>query len=87
MPSKIISIKKSIYDKLKLLKGEDKSFSDVIEELLSQRKKDPLAHFGIGKNLSEKEQDIFEKSLEDSRKEQRRLYKKKHNLLIKDDNC
>jgi len=87
MTSKIISIKKSIYDKLKLLKGEEKSFSDVIEELLSERKKDPLAHFGIGKDFSEKEQEIFEKSIEDSRKEQRRLYKKKHSLMINDDNC
>lgn len=33
MSSKTISIKESAYDRLKALKGNDKSFSDVILEL------------------------------------------------------
>ena len=40
MTSKNISIKKEAYEKLKKLKGDEKSFSDVILELTEKSKKD-----------------------------------------------
>ena len=40
MTSKNISIKEEAYEKLKKLKGKDKSFSDVILELTERSKRD-----------------------------------------------
>ncbi|MHA1619508.1 MAG: antitoxin VapB family protein [Promethearchaeota archaeon] len=44
MTSKNISIKKETYDKLRALKGESESFTEVIEQLIRDSKK-------IGNNL------------------------------------
>ncbi len=67
MVSKIISIREDIYNKLAQLKGPNDSFSDIIEYLITQCRKDPLAHFGIGKGVAENETADFENALAESR--------------------
>ena len=69
MTSKIISIREEIYKKLKNLKRPNESFSGVIDRLISKQKKDPLKHFGIGKDLPKDVIDDFEKVIFESRKE------------------
>ncbi len=68
MGSKIISIREDIYNRLAQLKGTKDSFSDVIEHLLVECRKDPLAHFGIGKDVPEDETAEFEQAIKDARK-------------------
>ena len=69
MTSKIISIREEIYKELKNLKRPNESFSEVIERLIAKQKKDPLKHFGIGKDLPEEVLDDFEKVIFEARKE------------------
>jgi predicted CopG family antitoxin len=67
----MIAIKERIYNELSKLKKKDESFSDVIENLLHLRpKKNPIAHFGIGKDLDPEILDEFEKGLVEHRKKQ-----------------
>ena len=51
MTSKMISIKEEIYNKLSKLKKANQSFSDIIERLMKKYEKNPLFHFGIGKDI------------------------------------
>ncbi len=69
MASKIISIREEIYNQLAQLKGPNDSFSDIIERLIKQCRKDPLAHFGIGKDVAEAEAAEFEQVITNARKE------------------
>jgi predicted CopG family antitoxin len=69
MGSKIISIREDIYNRLARLKGPNDSFSDVIEHLIIECHKDPLAHFGIGRDVPEDEAKAFEQAIKDARKE------------------
>lgn len=69
MGSKIISIREDIYNRLARLKGPNDSFSDVIEHLIQQSYKDPLAHFGIGKDVPADEAAEFEQAIKDARTE------------------
>ncbi|HUY01392.1 MAG TPA: antitoxin VapB family protein [Candidatus Deferrimicrobium sp.] len=83
MTSKIISIRKDIYDHLKRLKKHNESFSEVIERLLTERKKDPLKHFGIAKDLPEEVNNEFEKGIFYARAKNLEYLKKKLNSLEK----
>lgn len=68
----MIAIKERIYHELSKLKKKDESFSDVIENLINLRpKKNPLTHFGIGKDSDPEYFDEFDKGLEKYRKKQR----------------
>ncbi len=69
MTSKMISIKKEVYENLKRIKKPDESFSDVISRLIESRKKDPLRHFGIAIDLGDKFNDEFENTINKARKE------------------
>jgi predicted CopG family antitoxin len=68
MPSKIILIREETYKKLKNLKKPNENLSEVIERLITKQKKDPLKHFGIGKDLPEEVLDDFEKVVFEARK-------------------
>jgi len=70
MTSKIISIREDIYNKLKHLKESNESFSELLERLISNQKKDPLKHFGIAKKLSKEVLDDFENAIFDAKKEE-----------------
>ncbi len=69
MTSKMIEIKEELYSKLSKLKKANQSFSDIIERLLINSKKNPLSHFGIGKNINPQDLDDFENILLESRKQ------------------
>ena len=68
MTSKMIAIKEELYFKLSKLKKKNQSFSDIIELLLMKYEKNPLTHFGIGKDIDPKDLDDFENILLRSRK-------------------
>ena len=66
MASVNISIKRDAYDYLESLKGEDKSFSDVIleiREVNKNRNKDIMRFFGSLKNLDWKKKEKRMKEL------------------------
>ena len=69
MTSKMISIREDVYKCLKRLKGVDESFSEVIERLIANRRKNPLRNFGIGRNLPQDILTDFEKAVNDAKKE------------------
>lgn len=68
MTSKMISIRDDVYKSLKNLKGPNESFSELIERLIANQKKDPLKYFGIAKDLSSEILDEFEKALIEAKK-------------------
>ncbi len=68
MASKLISVRDDIYKKLERLKLDGESFSDVISRLIASVRKDPLRHFGIGKELPAPINDTFEECIEAGRK-------------------
>ena len=65
----MVSIREDIYNQLEKLKKEGESFSDLFERLIQSHKKDPLRHFGIGKQLPEEILDDFEKAIVESKKD------------------
>jgi len=69
MTSKMISIREDVYRDLKRLKGPNESFSDIIERLIKSRKKNPLKHFGIAKDMPKEMLDDFEKTILEAKKE------------------
>ncbi|WP_457558313.1 antitoxin VapB family protein [Candidatus Harpocratesius sp.] len=71
MASKLIAIKEELYERLSKLKKRNESFSDIIEHLLKNVEKNPLAHFGIAQDLDDKDLDDFESYLFDNRKKSR----------------
>ena len=75
----MIAIKEEIYNKLSKLKKANQSFSDIIERLLMKYEKNPLSHFGIGKDINPQDLDDFEKILLDSRKINQIMHKSKWN--------
>ena len=76
MSTKTISITKSAYDKLKILKKERESFSDVINRVTKKR---DLADFhGI---WSESTASKIEKAILDSREQNRKLSKARQERL------
>jgi predicted CopG family antitoxin len=68
MASKLVSIREEIYRKLMNIKHADESFSDVIERLINNEQKNPLAHFGIGKTWGKEVWQVFEEGLEQTKK-------------------
>ena len=79
MTSKMIAIKEELYSKLSKLKKANQSFSDIIERLLMNYEKNPLSHFGIGKDINSQDLDDFENILLESRKINRNMHKSKWN--------
>ena len=65
----MVSIREDIYKQLEKLKKEGESFSDLFERLIQKHKKDPLKHYGIGKQLADEILDDFEKVIIDSKKD------------------
>nr|MDO8117174.1 antitoxin VapB family protein [Candidatus Sigynarchaeota archaeon] len=61
---------------LEKMKLEGESFSDVILRLIASAKKDPLRHFGIGKNLPAPINDVFEEGINGARTINRRRSRK-----------
>ncbi len=68
MTSKMISLREDIYNDLKRLKNPNESFSELIERLIKGRKKDPLKHFGIAKDLPKDMLDDFENAVLEAKK-------------------
>ena len=68
MTSKMISVKEKIYKQLEQLKNPDESFSDLLERLIQNHKKDPLKHFGIAKQIPVDILDGFEEAVLNSKK-------------------
>lgn len=68
MPSKMISIRNDVYKSLKKLKGPNESFSELIERLIANQKKDPLKFFGIANDISAEFLDEFEKAVREGKK-------------------
>jgi len=64
----MISIREDVYKSLKKLKGPNESFSELIERLIANQKKDPLKHFGIAKDLPDELLDEFEKAIIEAKK-------------------
>jgi predicted CopG family antitoxin len=77
----MISVKEEIYKQLENLKNEGESFSDLFERLIQNHKKDPLRHYGIGKELPDEILDGFEKAILDSKKESAKNSMKKFKEL------
>ena len=84
MSSMNVSLRKDVYEFLKMLKGNEKSFSDVIIELKERRKDDDVMKlFGTLKNKgidwdSRKKRmtefrESFNKRIEETRKKMERL--------------
>jgi len=76
---KKITIKEELYRKLINLRKPSQSISDVIGELLLKNRKDPLAHFGIGKDLNPQDIDDFENILVKNRAQNQELHDRKRN--------
>ena len=77
----MISVKEKIYKQLEQLKNPDESFSDLLERLIQNHKKDPLKHFGIAKQIPIDILDDFEKAVLNSKKEFAKNSKKRFNEL------
>ena len=72
MATKTISITKGAYDRLKILKKERESFTDVINRIT--KKKDLMDFYGI---WSESTASKIENAILDSRKQNRKLSKER----------
>ena len=81
MTSKMISVKEKIYKQLEHLKNPGESFSDLLERLIKNHKKDPLKHFGIAKQIPVDILDDFEKAVLNSKKEFAKNSMKRFNEL------
>ena len=81
MTSKMISIRKEIYEKLKKIKASDESFSELLERLIKEREKSPLTHFGIAKELPEDLVDDFEAFIMNAKEENKKLTLEKFSKL------
>ncbi len=81
MTSKIISIREDIYKQLKHLKNPKESFSELIERLLLERRKDPLRHFGIAEDEPEELNNEFEMAIFNARAKNLGIAKEKVNRL------
>ena len=84
MTSKMISIRDDIYKNLKKLKGPDESFSELIERLIANQKKDPLKYFGIANNLRDETLDEFEKAVKEGKKRDAIISSSKFSEILSD---
>ena len=75
----MIAIKEELYHKLSKIKKANQSFSDIIERLLRKYEKNPLTHFGIGKDINPQDLDDFEDILKESRNINQKVHKIKWN--------
>ncbi len=80
MESKVIWVREDVYNKLRAMKKHGENFSELLERLVDERKKDPLAHFGLWKDENEKDFDEFETSLQEARAISRGLTSNKYNF-------
>lgn len=60
MTSKNISITEDVYNDLLKLRREDESFSEIIQRLVSESKKDPLKFYGILSDIPANDMEEFE---------------------------
>lgn len=79
MATKTISITKAAYDRLKVLKKERESFTDVINRIT--KKKDLMDFYGI---FAGKKGEEFEKAIMESRKENRKFSEARDKRLQKE---
>lgn len=63
MTSRLISVRKDVYLKLKTVKRPEESFSDLLERMIDAVKKNPLKYFGIAKELPKELLDDIEESV------------------------
>jgi predicted CopG family antitoxin len=70
MASKLVSIRNDVLEQLLKLKHETESFSDVILRLIQTHTKNPLQHFGIGKDDDDLN-DLFENAITTAKENQR----------------
>lgn len=84
MGSKMISVRDDIYNTLDRMKQEGESFSDVILRLIASEKRNPLQHFGIGKDIPKPINDIFEEGIEIARKANLQSRKRHQEALEKE---
>ena len=70
MASKLVSIRNDLLEQLLKLKHESESFSDVILRLIQTHAKNPLQHFGIGKDDDDLN-DLFENAIITAKQNQR----------------
>ena len=78
MTSKMISIREDVYKNLKRLKETNESFSEVIERLISNQKKELLKYFNLAKDLPseilvEFEDTVFEGKKKDALRSSKRF--------------
>jgi len=64
----MISIREDVYSNLKRIKGLNESFSEVIERLISNQKKEPLKFFGLAKDLPTDVLDELENAVYEAKK-------------------
>lgn len=62
-------MKEDIYKQLEKLKFPDETFSELLERLIQNQRKDPLKHFGIAKETPKEILDEFEKAVLNAKKE------------------
>ncbi|HME51732.1 MAG TPA: antitoxin VapB family protein [Candidatus Lokiarchaeia archaeon] len=84
MTSKLISLREDIYDRLQQIKNSDESFSELIERLLNERKKNVLLHFGNGRDLPEGCLDEFENAILEAKEDDIKLQAQKQDDLLVD---
>ena len=81
MTSKMISIREEVYKNLKKVKGANESFSEVIERLLANQKKEPLKYFSWAKNLPSEILDEFEDAVLEGKKKEALIPNKRFSEL------
>lgn len=79
MSTKTISITKNAYDRLKILKKERESFSDVINRIT--KNKDLMDFYGV---FAGKIGDNLEKAIKESREENKKLSEARYKRLEKE---
>ena len=81
MTSKMISVKEEIYHQLEKLKFPGETFSELLERLIKNQRKDPLKHFGIAKETPKEILDEFENAVLNAKKESAKNAKNRFNEL------
>jgi predicted CopG family antitoxin len=84
MTSKLISLREDIYDRLQRIKTPDESFSELIERMLNERKKNIMLHFGNGYDLPENYLDDFENAILEAKLDDIKLQEQKEDDFLVD---
>jgi predicted CopG family antitoxin len=84
MTSKLISIREDIYDRMQRIKKPDESFSELIERMLNERKKNIMLHFGNGHDLPENYLDDFENAILEAKIDDIKLQEQKEDDFLVD---